>query len=873
MTLYLIDGNSYIYRAFYAIKGLTDPQGRPTNAAFGFTNMLMKIVREKRPDALVVSFDRPERTERHEMYAAYKVHRKETPDELVEQIPLIKELIRAFRIPVFEVAGYEADDVLATLAQWGAGRGMEVFIVTSDKDMLQLVGGPIKVYDPMKDRVLGEEYVTERYGVPPARIVEYMALVGDASDNIPGLKGVGDKTAKDLLGRFGSLGELMENPGRIEKERLRKTVTEGRETIELSRRLAEIRCDVPLEIREGDIALKEPDWQALLRIFRERGFTSLMQRIPESSAGRAFEAVLTEERLREILEGVRDEFALRTLAPEGEGLLGLSLSTPAGESVYVPLAHRYEGTPRQMDLALVLGLLAPLFEDERVSKAGHDMKKDILALRAEGGRELRGTLLDVMVASYLLNPLRAGHTLETLALEYLSKRKKTLNGSAGLAALEVREAAQYMAEEAELARELEDVLFARISREGLDRAYYEMEMPLLTVLADMEEAGMRMDAGRLAELSKELVRELQSLKQRIYFLAGEEFNINSPRQLGRVLFERLGMKPGKRKKTGYSTEMSVLEELAREHELPREVLNWRTLAKLKNTYVDVLPRLVRKETGRLHTSFNQTVTATGRLSSTEPNLQNIPIRGAWGARIRECFAAEEGNILLSADYSQIELRLLAHLSGDAALGAAFHENRDIHARTASELFGVTPGEVTPEMRRVAKSVNFGVVYGISPFGLSESLGISREEAQRYITAYFASHPGVSAYISSVLEQAARDGYVATLMGRRRPIPELRSRNRSTRLLGERLAVNTPMQGSAADIIKLAMVRINRRLKDGRLRARMILQVHDELLFEAPEAEEPEVSRLVRKEMEGVVELSVPLKVEMGRGRNWAEAAH
>lgn len=878
MDLYIIDGNSYLYRAFYAIRGLTDSRGRPTNAVFGFTNMLLKIIRERQPDALAVSFDSPYPTERHRLFEEYKAHRPETPDDLRQQMPPVRRMIEAFNIRIFEAPGYEADDILATVAEEAARRGIRVFIVTGDKDMLQLVHGSVMVYDPMKDKVLDDEYVKERYGVPPSRITEYMALVGDPVDNIPGVKGIGEKTAKELLGEFGSLDELMSHPERIKKERTRRLVSENIEMIKLSKKLAEIDRAVPVEIHLEDFQKREPDWQALLSLFREFEFSSLMKYIPGGPPPeRRYEAVLEKERLTEILDAIKGEFAFDTEAtgkdPMSAGIVGFSLCAGKGRAAYVPLMHIYEGAPEQIDKGEALGALRPLLEDGGIPKIGHNLKYDMLLLAGEG-LETRGELYDTMVASYLLNPLRSDHSLKNVCLEHLSRKKKTfmeVAGKRGFQNVDIQAAADYACDDAELAFELRETLFEKLREKQLEEPYFRMEMPLIYVLKEMEEAGIRIDSQKLNAMGEELERELEALRKRIYFLAGEEFNINSPKQLRKVLFESLGLKPGKRKKTGYSTEVGILEELAKGHELPREILDWRSLYKLKTTYVDVLPRLVNPHTGRLHTSFNQTVTATGRLSSSEPNLQNIPIRGEWGRRIREGFVAEEGKVLISADYSQIELRILAHLSGDAALVDAFLRDIDVHSRTASEIFGVPAGEVTPDMRRAAKTVNFGVIYGITPFGLSEALDISREDADAYIRQYFERHPGVREYIDRVLSEAREKGVSRTLFGRVRPLPELRSTNANKRALGERLAVNSPVQGTAADVIKIAMINISVRLRQDAPGTRMILQVHDELLFEAPLEEKKGVMEMVIREMEGATSLRVPLRVDAGWGGNWAEA--
>ncbi len=876
MNLYLIDGNSYVYRAFFAIRGLTNSKGFPTNAIFGFTNMLLKIIREKEPEGLAVVFDSPVPTERHRLFEDYKAHRPEIPSDLARQLPHVRRMISAFNIRIFEVTGYEADDLIGTIAKRAAKEGNSVFIVTADKDMLQLVDGNIKVYDPMKERILGAEYVRERFGVGPERVTEFMALTGDPVDNIPGIKGVGEKTAGELLSSFGSLEELFAHTERIKRERLRKMVEESREVVYLSLKLASIDTDVPVEAEMGDFRMRPPDWLSLLTLFREFEFTSLMKLVPSAEPGKnECETITSSERLSEVVSSIREELAFDLEAtgrdPLRESIVGIALCNDKEKAYYVPVGHE---TGEQIEKSAVFDILRPLCENNGVPKIGHNLKYDIMLLK-RAGVSVSGRLFDTMIAAYLLNPNKSNHNLDEVSFEYLGKRKtsfaEVLKKRWTFAEVTIDEAAPYAAGDAALSYELKDLLFRRLKEDNLEKIYFEIEMPLIRVLAELEEAGVKVDVPLLNSLSKELEVDIESLSRRIFFLAGEEFNINSPKQLGKVLFQSLGLSPTKRTKTGFSTDMDVLEELASEHELPHEVLNYRSLTKLKTTYIDVLPALVYPETGRVHTSFNQTVAATGRLSSSDPNLQNIPVRGEWGKRIRAAFIAEEGNLLLSADYSQVELRILAHLSGDEGLTGAFRTGVDIHARTASELYGVPVERVTPEMRRTAKVVNFGVIYGISAFGLSEALNMERKDAEQYINQYFERHPGVRAYSEKVLAEAKENGYVTTLFGRRRPIPELKSLNRNTRMLGERLAVNSPIQGTAADIIKIAMISISRRIKRESLRARMILQVHDELLFEFPERELEAVEKAAREEMEGAGGLSVPLEVETGYGRNWSEA--
>lgn len=878
MKLYLIDGNSYIYRAFYAIRSLTNSKGFPTNAIYGFTNMLLKIMRQKKPDGIIVSFDTSAPTERHRLFKDYKAHRPEMPEELVQQLPYIRKITSALNIKIFEVPGYEADDLLCTIAKKAEKEGADVFIVTADKDMLQTVSGGIRVYDPVKDRLLDEAYVREKFGIEPSRMPEFTALTGDAADNIPGIKGIGEKTAKELLSSFKDLEDLLEHPERIKKEKLRALISENAEIAKLSRRLATINSSVPIDVNIHEFTMREPDWAALLPLFREFEFGSLMKLVPSVKLERHYETLFSVGRLRELLLSIGSAFAFDIEAagtdPLKDTIAGIALSIEKDKACYIPLGHLYSGAPEQMGRKEALELLSGKFGDAGLPKIGHNLKYDVAMLK-QCGIEVKGILYDTMLASYLLRPDKPAHSLGDSAFEYLSYRKKTFQDVLGkrksFSEIPVEDAAPYAVEDAVLAFELKEILFDKLKTEGLDRLYFDMEMPLISVLIEMEEAGFKVDAGRLNDMSGELAGELEAIQSRVYFLAGEEFNINSPRQLSRILFHTLGLKPGKKKKTGYSTEMSVLEDLAAEHELPQEILNYRSLSKLKSTYTDVLPRMLHPKTGRIHTSFNQTATSTGRLSSSEPNLQNIPIKGDWGRRIREAFIAEPGNLILSADYSQIELRVLAHLSSDQGMIDSFMSDVDIHTRTASEIFGIGTDKVTAEMRRIAKTVNFGVVYGMTPFGLSEALNINAGEARKYITGYFERHAGVKAYIAQTLKDAETKGYVVTMFGRKRAVPELHSGNAGTRSFGERLAVNSPIQGTAADIIKIAMINAHAALKGEGLEGRLILQVHDELVFEVPERELDKVAALVKDKMEGAVNICIPLKTDIGYGKNWAEA--
>lgn len=878
MNLYLIDGNSYVYRAYYAIKQLSSSKGFPTNAIFGFTNMLLKIIREKSPDAILVAFDSPTPTERHRIYEEYKAQRPETPDDLIEQIPYIKKIISAFNITMIEIPGYEADDVLGTISKRAASQGNEVFIVTGDKDMLQLVDDRIRVYDPMKDRVLDKKYIYERFGVVPERIPDFMALTGDAIDNIPGIKGIGEKTAKALLMDFETIDELINQIDRIKKEKLRSLISQNADVALLSKKLATLDTYVPIEIEIHELIRKEPDWYKLLQLFRELEFSSLLRFIPSiAEHEKNCEILYSKERIKDTFLSIQNAFAfdIETTGMNAmrSNLVGLALCLEKGKAFYIPVLH-LNSEIQQIHKKDLIEAIAGVFENNGIAKIGHNIKYDLVILKKDG-IQVNGQLFDTMIASYLLNPNKQDHSLEEVALTHLSYRKKTfsevLNKKGNFAEVPITEAASYACDDAYLSFELKEILLKKLHDEGLEDVYFNIEIPLIPVLVEVEAAGVKINTNRLLELSKELEREIDGIQRRIYFLAGEEFNINSPKQLSQVLFHSLGFQPGKKTKTGFSTEMAVLEELATTHELPREILNYRSLNKLKTTYIDVLPLLTDPDTGRIHTSFNQSATATGRLSSSDPNLQNIPVKGEWGRRIREAFIAEKDNFLLSADYSQVELRILAHLSKDEGLINAFRNNLDIHSQTASEIFHIPMDKVTSDIRRIAKTVNFGVIYGISPFGLSETLSISKDEAKDYIEQYFNKHPGVKAYIEKTFEEAREKGYVTTLFGRKRAIPEIRNKNTTIRQQGERLAINTPIQGTAADIIKIAMVKIWKKFKEKGLKSKMILQVHDELLFELLPEELEIVIDIVRMEMEGVTTLLVPIKVDINYGKNWAEA--
>jgi DNA polymerase-1 len=883
-SLYLIDGNSYVYRAFYAIRGLTTSSGLPTNAVFGFVNMLLKVIKDKSPDLLAIAFDPKGPTRRHIEYKEYKAHRPPMPKDLIPQIPFIHKLVEAFRIPVFMIEGQEADDVIATLARKAETDGMHVTIVTGDKDILQLVGPHIRVYDTLKEKVYGPKDVEERYGVPPDRMVEIMGLMGDAADNIPGIPGIGEKTAQALIKQYGTIDNLLAHRHEISKPKLKQSLIEHGDLARLSRNLAILHDDLPVEVKRDDLRRKEPDSSALLGILKELEFTTLLKyvtREPETSAH--YETILNEQDLLEMVRALSssDEFCFDTetssLDPLQAELVGISFAVQPNHAYYIPIRHDYPGAPKQLPLERSLAFIKPVLENPSIKKVGQNIKYDVLVLE-QYGINVKGISFDTMIASYLLNPGKPSHGLDAIALEFLNHKTTTyaeVTGTGkkqiGFSAVDVQTATRYSGEDADIALRLKHVLAPMLKEQNLADLFVNLEMPLMEVLAEMERVGVKIDAALLKSISKKLGTDITAIERSIYELAGEEFNINSPKQLSEILFTKLKLMPVKRTKTGFSTNVDVLEELASVHPLPSEILKYRTLSKLKSTYVDALPAMINPKTGRLHTSFNQTVTATGRLSSSDPNLQNIPIRTEAGREIRQAFIAEKGATLLSADYSQIELRILAHISNDPALIQTFQQDEDVHTRTASEIFGLPPDEITPEMRRKAKAVNFGIVYGISSFGLAQDIGVSNAEAKRYIDNYFARYPGVRAFIDRTIEDAKIQGYVTTLFSRRRFIPELASSTVSVRNFGERMAVNTPIQGSAADLIKLAMIHIHTRLVRQGLRSNMIIQVHDELVFEVPDNEVDVMKELVKEEMERALTLSVPIKVDMGVGKNWDEA--
>ena len=888
-TLYLIDGSSYIFRAFFGVRQqLATSKGFPTNALYGFINMLQKVIREEKPDYLVVAFDSPDKTFRHKIYPNYKANRDAPPEELSRQFPYFEPLVTAYGLSSIRRPGFEADDIIGTLAKKGKQKGLEIVIVSGDKDMMQLISPHIYMLDTMKNKKFMDKEVVEKFGVQADKVVEVMGLMGDSSDHIPGVAGVGPKTAAELNREFGSIEALYKRIDEVEKKNVKEKLERDKENAFMSRELVSIDTEMDLEFNSDLMILGKIDSAKLKKMFEEFEFVSFLEGMQDGIANSLkldrskYKTVLTEKSFNDLIESLAKKksfaFDVETTSkrPVWARLVGISFSFEDGNAFYLPLAHRYLGVPEQLEFKAVCEKLKPILEDKSIKKCGHNIKYDLIVMSNEG-IALDGVDFDTMIASYLLNPSSRGHGLDALTMEYfghknLTYKEMTGTGSKeiGFDEVEVDRATEYAAEDSDMTWRLKGKLQPQLKDSTL-KLYKEIELPLLEVLAEIELNGVYVDRKHLKELSSKIDKQLLHLEKDIYVLADEEFNINSPKQLSVILFEKLKLPVVKKTKTGYSTDVSVLEQLAVEHKLPEQVLSYRQLAKLKSTYVDALPGEIFKNTGRVHTSFNQTVAATGRLSSSNPNLQNIPIRSDMGKEIRKAFTAEGDNMLLSADYSQIELRILAHLSKDKALKNAFDKGEDVHARTAADIFGSSLDQVDENSRRMAKAVNFGIIYGLSAFGLSRQLNISRKDAQDFIDQYFSLYSNVKDFMDNTIAEARECGYTLTMFNRRRYLPDLKSDNRQVRESAERIAINSPIQGSAADLIKVAMIRLSRNLKKIKLNSKMILQVHDELLFECPVQEKKEIESLVCKEMEGACTLSVPLVVDIGWGKNWNEA--
>ncbi|MEW6440101.1 MAG: DNA polymerase I [bacterium] len=900
-SLFLVDGHGLAYRAFYAMiqQPLRTSTGENTSVPYGLTLFLRKILADHAPDYVAAVFDAGRGTTfRHELYPPYKATRQklDKSDQMDFRLSMerIRQILEAFRVPAIEVEGYEADDVIGTLARAAAAKGLQAVIVSGDTDFYQLIGPGIAVIEPgrggrsfIEARWVDEDAAEERMGVPPERVTDYLALVGDPSDNVPGVRGIGHKTAVELIARFGPIEKILERAETLENKRARQALSGHAEQAVLSKRLVTLRTDAPVGLDLDAFSLRAPDVARLRELFIELEFQSMLPELAPRECGESRCSLIEGPRelallMQEAMERGRvalyPVFDAAAGSRPGAGLMGLGIAVEAGRAAYLPLGGHAGGPGAAARARLDSDEMRPLAEvlaAPGVEKVGHDVKRILLWLR-RAGLEAAGPMTDVMLASYCLDPGKRSHDLEALVIEQfgsgLVRQSEFLGKRESLADVPPEKVLPYAAQRADYSLRLADRLLRGLDLQGLRRVYEEIEMPLVPVLADMEGAGVALDTGVLESLGKQMAADLARLEAEIYALAGEPFNVDSPLQLRRVLFEGLRLPVRKRTKTGASTDAEVLAELAAEgHELPGRLLEYRELAKLKSTYVDAFPRLVDPETGRIHTSFNQAATATGRLSSSEPNLQNIPIRSRLGAGIRKAFVAPQGSVLLAGDYSQIELRVLAHLAREPDFIEAFRTGRDVHRETAARLFELTLEEVTARERSVAKTVNYATLYGQGAPALARRLGLRLDEAESFIQGYFARFPAIRAYLDRQISLAREDGYVETLFGRRRYIPELRSRNPGIIGFGERVARNSPIQGSAADLIKIAMIRIHGRLGRQGYRARMVLQVHDELVFELPEEERLEVGRLVRSEMEGAVRLEVPIAVDIGTGKNWYAA--
>lgn len=886
-VVYLIDGSAYIYRAFHGVKPLSNSKGLQTNAVFGFINILHRLLREKDPRYLAVAFDSRGEVFRHRMYPEYKANRPPMPAELAAQIPYIREYVHSANILCLEEPGIEADDLIASAARALTAQGCKVVIVSGDKDLLQLVDDMVVMWDPMKDTLMDAPAVAAKYQIGPERLLEMFALVGDSSDNVPGVPGIGPKTAEKLINEYASLEQLYAGLAEMKPSKVTERLAQHRESAFLSRDLIRLKEDAEVPRDLATYSLRPADDKRLAALYGELEFNSFLKGLDtaEGIPTSGFRLVTAEEDLRQVVAGLLTrklvvvDTETTSLEARKARLVGISLCSDLDRAWYVPIGHRDqqgELLAGQLPESLVREKLRPLLCSPSIMKIGHNLKYDFTVLHQQWQLDLAGQLADTMIAAHLLEVPGRSLKLDDLCRD----RGLKLTPFTEVVGSDKREDCfAYVAPQAACDYSCEDVYgslalwqeFAGKLRENqLEELFFQLEMPLLPVLAEMELRGICIDVELLGELSAEFAGKLAAIEQQIYALAGQTFNINSPRQLGQILFEELKLPHGRKTKTGYSTDVKVLEKLAPRHELPAVILEYRTLAKLQSTYVDKLAELQDPETGRIHTSFNQAVTATGRLSSSNPNLQNIPIRGEEGHRIRQAFIPADGQQFIAADYSQIDLRVMAHYSKDPALVAAFKAGEDIHTRTAAQVFGVSPLFVTAEMRRVAKSINFGIVYGMSSFGLSEQLGISRREAQQFIDRYFDHYAGVKRYMEEIVVRAREDGYVTTLMQRRRSVPEITSSNRVQREFAERTAINTPIQGTAADIIKLAMLKVQAALRKAEVPASLLLQIHDELVFEVPEPRVSEAVELIRHEMEGAAQLDVPLVVNVEVGTSLAK---
>jgi len=848
--IFLVDGHSYLYRAFYATPYLSNSKGIPTNATYAFLSMIKKLLKEETPDRLIVVFDSKTPSFREEICKEYKAQRQPMPDNLSVQIPYVKTILYAMGLPVIEKDGFEADDIIGTLVERLKDKDNAVYIVTGDKDMTQLVTKNVLVLDKMKNLLIGENEVIERFGVKPTHIIDYLALCGDASDNIPGAPGIGEKTARELISSFGTIDDIYNNIDHIKKTSVKNRLLDGKKLVLMSKQLATIRLDVPIEINIDELRHKEPDFESLRNIFKDLEFTTLYMEIKTKKTDKKNwqETTLAGLNLEKI-----SLFAYLT----GNNTYDVQLESFSafdGNNVFYSQSKDDLNHIITNAGEIITHNLKPILTLLLKNQDASDSLEPSVFQPPDPSR-----LFDTMLAAYLINPLKKDYSIRSILDDFLETEITIPNDK------------NTIIESASSLFELKDVLYRKLFEMGLTELFFNIEIPLIEVLAHIEYTGVKVQRQILIGLSRDFDKRLNTIIKEIHTLADEPFNINSPQQLSRILFEKLQLPTVKKTKTGFSTDTEVLETLSAIHPLPQKILSYRTLSKLKSTYIDVLPNLINPRTGRIHASFNQMVVATGRLSSSDPNLQNIPIRGEEGKKIREAFVPGEGFVLLSSDYSQIELRILAHISKDPLLIDSFNKNEDIHAKVAQEVFGVQYADITQDMRRTAKVINFGIIYGMSGYGLAKELGVSQREAQNYIDAYFERYKGVKNYIERILKETRSNGFVKTMFGRIRYVPEINNHDNSVRQVGERIAMNTPIQGTAADIIKLAMVSIHRKLKEKCLCSHIIMQIHDELVLEVKDEETETVKDIVRTEMENVIKLSVPLNVSLGLGKSWAEA--
>ena len=896
--LVLFDGNALVHRAYHALPPLTvSKTGEMVGAIYGFALILLKTISELKPSHYAIAFDKKAPTFRHQMFAQYKAQRPPTPDELVNQLGRVRQLVEAFSIPIFELDGYEADDVLGTLSQQASRQGIDSIIVTGDADAMQLVSPKVKVFTPRRtfgDTVLYDEAaVSQKYGIKPEHIADLKGLKGDPSDNIPGVPGIGEKTAVRLIQQFGTIEEIYAHIDEVTPPKLQALLRENEAIARQSKELATIVTQTPVTLNLDDCQISHYDRHQVAELFRELEFASLLPKLPEMEAPQSplqvkikpppqkdYHIVNTASAFDELLNRLSAAksfaFDLETTSVNAmlAQLVGISISPAPGEAYYIPVGHVGWGQVEQLPLNQVINELKPRLEDTALAKLAHNGKYDMTVL-AEYGVNVNNLTFDTMLAAYLLG--EKSLSLKALAFSKLGIEMTPISALIGSGAkqlsmsqVEVKQAADYSCADADMTGQLAELLSAELHQQGLWQLFSEVEMPLVPVLVSVERNGVALDIELMRQMSHRLGEQLLKLETEIYDSVGHHFNINSPQQLSFILFEELKLPPARKTKGGYSTGASVLEELRGVHPIIEFILDYRQLAKLKSTYIDALPGLINPKTGRVHTSFNQTRTATGRLSSSEPNLQNIPVRGEAGKEVRQAFIAPPGSRLLAGDYSQIDLRALAHLSQDSSLLNAFHRDEDIHTATAVQLFGVDASQVTPDMRRLAKTVNFGVIYGMSDYGLEQATELSREEAAQFITSYFEKYPGVKQYLESTKQQARELGYVQTLLGRKRFIPEINSPNRQVREAAERMAINMPVQGTSADIIKVAMINLYREMDKRQLKSKLLLQVHDELVFEVPQEELETMHQLVPQVMSTALALSVPLKVDIKTGNNWGE---